>query len=408
MKVFVLGGSGKTGFPAIKLLAQSELITKIAIAGRNLQRAENAAVEIGEKAIAVQVDGANEEELTSLIAGYDIVMNAAYNTTVLPAIRAAMRTGTHYCDVSWGDVLGPALQLASEAETAGITAIISNGISPCISNLMGVHVARQLEEVEQLQIGRADVFDFNTGREVTPQDWLENPEESLSKLLEFRPFFTWMLKEQQEKGLRMALYYRDGRWVELDPIGNGLDVPRLDDGTLTLYPFESTDDYWGMLPGDLARVSPVEFWFGHFPPQLNDVLREQVLHMLAGDIDSETAVNSFYKIVESDPHRWLTLPDDYVLISKMWVRALGRKEGRAARCSSWFTASMWNHGGYFLTSVALAAAVRKVLRGEMGERGVMTAETAFEPQSFFDEVVDLLPEPLPGGKMIDESFEWLE
>jgi hypothetical protein len=119
-------------------------------------------------------------------------------------------------------------------------------------------------------------------------------------------------------------------------------------------------------------------------------------------------VNSFYKIVESDPHRWLTPPENYVLISKMWVRALGRKDGRAARCSSWFTASMWNHGGYFLTSVALASAVRKVLRGEMQERGVMTAEMAFEPQSFFDEVVALLPEPPQDGKMIGESFEWLE
>jgi hypothetical protein len=69
---------------------------------------------------------------------------------------------------------------------------------------------------------------------------------------------------------------------------------------------------------------------------------------------------------------------------------------------------MWNVGGYFLTSVALAVAVRKILRGEIQERGVMHAETAFEPQSFFDEVASLLPEPPPDGRLIDESFEWLE
>jgi hypothetical protein len=68
---------------------------------------------------------------------------------------------------------------------------------------------------------------------------------------------------------------------------------------------------------------------------------------------------------------------------------------------------MWNVGGYFLTSVALAVAVRKILRGEIQERGVMTAETAFEPLPFLDEAVSLLPDPLPDGKMIDESFEWL-
>ena len=96
------------------------------------------------------------------------------------------------------------------------------------------------------------------------------------------------------------------------------------------------------------------------------------------------------------------------MISKMWVRAVGYKGGRAARHTCWFTGHMWNVGGYFLTSVALAAAVRMVLRGEIQKRGVLTAETAFEPQAFFDEAASLLPEPAPDGKMIDESFEWLE
>ena len=69
---------------------------------------------------------------------------------------------------------------------------------------------------------------------------------------------------------------------------------------------------------------------------------------------------------------------------------------------------MWNINGFFLTSVALAAAVRKILRGEIQERGVMHAETAFEPLPFLDEAASLLPDLLPDGKLIDESFEWLE
>ena len=149
-------------------------------------------------------------------------------------------------------------------------------------------------------------------------------------------------------------------------------------------------------------------WFSPLPPQLDAVLREQVLRMLAGDIDAETAVNALYEIAESDPHRWLTLPDDFVTPAKIWVRAVGRKEGRAARCTSWFTAPMWNVTGLFLTSAPLAVAVLRILRGEMQARGVMTAEKAFEPLSFFDEVIALLPDQLPDGKLINESFEWLE
>jgi hypothetical protein len=405
MKVFALGGYGKVGLPAIKLLAQSDLVTEIAVVGRSLERAEKAATEIGEKGIAVHADGSDEQELTCLLAGYDIIMNAATDETVLPTIRAAIRTGTHYCDAN---LVEQALQLASETEAAGITAIVANGISPCISNLMGVYVARQLEEVEQLQIGRADIFSFQSGRELTPRQWLKDPKESLAALQEFRPFIAWILRRLQDNGIRTVRVYHNGRWVEMDPIKSGLEVPLPQGGTTTSTPYFSGDDYWGMLPRDLSTVSPVEMWFSPFPPPLHDVLREQALRVLGGEIDSDTAVSSFYDIIERDPHGWLTLPDDFVAPAKLWVTGAGRKEGRAARHSCWFTPAMWNVGGYFLTSVALAVAVRKILRGEIQERGVKTAETAFEPLSFLDEVASVLPEPPPDGRLTGESFEWLE
>lgn len=406
MKVFALGGYGKVGFPAIKLLAQSDLVTEIAIVGRSLERAEKAATEIGKKAIAVHADGTDEQKLTSLLAGYDIIMNTATNETVLPTIRAAIRTGTHYCDVVV--VVEQALQLASEAEAVGIISIVANGIAPGISNLMGVHVARQLQEVEQLQLGFADIFNWQSGRELTPRQWLEEPRQSLTALHEFRPFIAMMLQRVEKNGIRTVCIYHDGRWGETDPVRSGLDVPLTQGGTITSYPYFSGDPLWGSLPRDLSTVSPVEIFFSPLPPRLHDLLREHALRVLEGNIDSETATNSFYDTVESDPHRWLTLPDDFVAPPELWVRAVGRKEGRAARCSCWFTAPMWNVGGYFLTGVALAVAVRKILRGEIRERGVMTAETAFEPLPFLDEVAALMPDSLPDGKLIDESFEWLE
>ena len=408
MRVFALGGYGKVGLPTIQLLAQSDLVTEIAVVGRNQERAEEAAREIGEKAIAVHADGTDEQKLTSLLAGYDIIMNAGYNDTVLPTIRAAIRTGTHYCDVAHGTFVEQALPLASEAASAGITAILANGIAPGITNLMGVHVARQLEKVEQLQLGRADIFNFQSMRELTPQHWLKDPKESLAALPEFRSFVAWMLRRLQDNGIRTVCVYQGGRWIEMDPIRNGLEVPLPQGGTITLYPYVSGDPSWDSLSPGLSRVPPVEVWHSPFPPPLHDLLREHALRVLGGEIDSETGTDSFYGTVESDPHRWLTIPDDFVAPPQLWVTAVGRKKGRVARHSCWFTAPMWNVGGYFLTSVALAVAVRKILRGEIRKRGVMTAETAFESLSFFEEVVSLIPNPPPDGNLIDESFEWLE
>ena len=79
---------------------------------------------------------------------------------------------------------------------------------------MGVYVARQLEEVEQLQLGRADIFNFQSGRELTPRQWLKDPKESLAALREFRPFIAWMLQTVQKNGIRTVLDYQDGHWVE--------------------------------------------------------------------------------------------------------------------------------------------------------------------------------------------------
>ncbi len=408
MKIFVLGGYGKTGFPAVKLLNQSDLVTEIAVAGRNLERAEKAAKEIGEKAIAVQADGTDEEELSSLLAGYDFIVNAATNDIVLPSIRAAIHNRAHYCDMAWADILEEAGKLNPEAKAAGITAIIATGISPCITNLMAVHAARKLDEVEQFQVGRAEIIDFAKGMDPTPQLWLEDPKDILAALQDYRSFIGGMLKRLQNNGSRTVVESRDNHWVEVDPIESGQTVPMARGGSILLHPCFSGDDAWGMLPTDLSKLKPVEMWFSPFPPKLDAILREQALNVLGGEIDAEAAANTFYDIMKDDPHHWLTPPDEFSQMAKIWVRALGRKDGQAARSDCWFTAPLWYVGGYYLTSVALVAAVNMILRGEIQEHGVMTAEKAFEPLSFLDEVATLISDFLPEGKIIDDSFEWLE
>ena len=405
MRVFALGGYGTVGFPAIKLLAQSDLVTEITIAGRSLERAEIAAEEAGDKAKAIQIDGTDEHELASLLSGYDIVMNAARDETVLPAIRAAIRTRTDYCDVNHIFV-EQALQLTTSAETAGVTAIVANGVAPGIINLMGVQVARQLQEIQQLQNGRATAFWWG-GLELAPQPWPMDENEILATIRMYKPFFLMMLKRLQQKGSRTAWDYDDGQWIQKDPMEFGLAVPLMRGRTTTLYPYAVRDPMCGALPGELASFPPVEAWFSPLPPQLHEMLREQALLVLEDKIESETAVNSFYEAIEADPHFKLTFPDDLIATPKEWARAVGWKEGRAARYSCWFTEPMWKVGEWFLTSAALVLAARRILRDETQKFGVMTAEIAFDPPPFFDELTSLIPNFPSDVKLVDESFQWL-
>jgi saccharopine dehydrogenase-like NADP-dependent oxidoreductase len=279
VNVFVLGGYGKVGLPAAKLLAQSERISAITVAAGNLERAKKAVEEIGQKATVVNADITDEKELTELLVDYDIIVNAATEKAVLPAIRAATRTtGTDYCDVtSFGDFVEQVLPFGAEAKAAGITAIIANGISPGISNLMGVFAARQLDGVEQLQLIRAEFIDFPSGRDLTPLQWREEPEQSLKVLHQYRPFVTMMFRMLQKNGTRTILDYQDGQWVKVDPIMSGLQVPHLHGGIITSYPYASCDSFWGALPRDLGTVSPVEVWFSPLPAQFDAMLRDQAL-----------------------------------------------------------------------------------------------------------------------------------
>jgi len=404
MKIFAVGGSGAVGRGVLGLLAPSDLVTQIAVVGRNLAHAEETAAALGGKANAVRADAGDERELAHHMAGYDLVLNAATDETVLPVLRAAIEAGAHYCDVNLVD---EAMELTDKAEAAGIAAIIKNGIGPGLSSLMGVHVARQLDEVRQLQRGIASLVDFDSLNELTSPQWLEDPEGARAALREFGPFMTWLLQMTQENGTRTMLDHQDGRWVEVDPVRLGVDVPH-GGGTGFSYPYVSLDSFWQALPTDLGDVAPMEMWFSTLPPRADAVLRDHALPLRDGDVEPETAIGAFLDVVESDPQRWLTVPEDHVPIPIMWVRAVGQKNGRPARCDCWVSAPLPKPAGWLLTNAALAAAALKILRGEVSERGVMAAEQAFDPPSFFEEMAGLLPEPPPHGQLVGESLHWLD
>jgi hypothetical protein len=408
MRVVALGCYGKVGYSAIKMIAKSNKVSEIVVAGRNLERASKVANELGAKASAKQVDGTDLEQLSSLFDGKDIIVNAALDDTVIPAIQAAIKSKVDYCDINVGNV-PQALELSNDAKAAGITAVVANGIHPCISNLMGIHVASQLEEVIQLQIGFADIINFQNGEELTLRQWKNDPKESLTKLHEFKYYFEWMLQVVQEKGIKPILIYKNNKWVRIDPVRKGIEIPTTKNTIVNAFPYASSHPLFDALPNNLATDSPVEVFFSLLPPQLHQLLRELCLQISNGDHNSESAINIFYEKVESDPGHWLTIPKKYnpLPISKMWVRALGYKNGKPASYACWFPKSIWQYGGYFLTSVALAVGVLKILHGEIHANGVVTGEKAFKPLPFFKHVKKFLPDLPIEESFIYESLQWL-
>ena len=151
--MFAVGGTGRIGAAAAKLLARNEIVSEIAIAARDLRLARRVVEEIGPRVTAIEVDGTDETRLASLAAGYDLIVNTAGPDfrVALPVTRAAIAAGVHCCDIAAdGRPLEKALTLATAATDAGVAVVTGIGHIPGISNLLMQHVANQLETVVDL------------------------------------------------------------------------------------------------------------------------------------------------------------------------------------------------------------------------------------------------------------------
>lgn len=261
---------------------------------------------------------------------------------------------------------------------------------------------------EQIYVGRADPVNFRTGEEITPQTWQNDPMKSIDYIKKFKSFFLWLMQTQQNEGLRTLKNFKEKQWLDSNPIKDGVQIPQFEGNTIKAFPFISTKDIWGTLPRGLGKAPPVMVCFSLFPSQFDEVIRKQSIAMQEGNVDADTAVNNMYGIAESDPRCYLTLTDGSLNIPKMWVSVVGYKDGRAARGICWFTAPMWNVGGYYLTGVVLALCAIKLLSGEIKEHGVINAEDAFDSSTFFDDLTAMLPEVENDEKMIDEAIEFLD
>ena len=385
MKVLVLGGAGHVGWPAAQILATSDLVSEVVVGGRDLERAERAASELGPKASPVAIDATDEQRLASLAADCDLIVNAAGPDfkVPLPAVRAAIAAGVHYCDVGAdGAMTEQVLELDVDARAAGVTVIPGIGVAPGLTNLMAVHAARQLEVTEEIQFG-----------------YLYSAERHVQELRE-----TGHVSASWETVLKYASgsvrTYREGRWIHVNAFESGVEVILPQTGTpVTAFPVASPEPI--TLPRHLSEVKTVTSLVGLFPLDLNDLCREQARLIAAGDVEASQAARSLLEAVNNDPDRLLARPEGLPSVP-VWLTATGVRQGQRARFACWPTA--W----WMSTGAVIAVAALNILRGEIGKVGVLPPEACFEPLSFFAEVARYGPEQPPDGNLLGESFEVLD
>ena len=391
-KVFAIGGTGRIGRASSKILAENEIVSQVAIAGRDLRLAKQAAVEIGPKAIAIEVDATDEVRLASLARGYDLVVNTAGPDfrVALPVTRAAISAGVHCCDIAAdGPSLERVLALDGKAQKAGVTIVTGIGHIPGTSNLMMQHAANQLDTVTDLQL----CVWWQLTREETD---LFGDADAMRKTgrinASWQTVLTWVAGRVRT--------YRNGRLVEVDPFEEATEVALpLNGWMVSAIPIGSTEPI--TFPRRIPALRSVSVLMALLPPQLNELLRVQSQRIASGKSDVATATMAFLDAIAAEPDRWLQsrtkVPTDF----GMMATATGTRGNQTLRYSCW-PAGPWESTVGPLTTAAL-----RILHGNVRTRGVSAPEAVFEPIPFLEEAAQVGLKSNDPGRLLRDTEEVL-
>ncbi len=389
MKALALGGAGQFGKRVAQMLIASDIVSEIVIAGRNLEAARSAATELGSKASAIHVDILDEHQLASIVEGCDIVINTAgpEHKVVLPALRAAIKAGVNYCDLcAHGPTTEKALDLNAAAKSSEVTAIVGIGLVG-LSNLRMMHAASQFDQVEDVRFCVFQVVSmYGDSPKAILAQWRKAGYADAS----------WQFMMNLVKG--KVRLYRDGRWVDVDPLDDAVRVTLPQGGEMVAVPIAWPESI--TLPRALRGVRSVSTVYGMYPPQLNEIYCKLGRRIARGELDESAAAFSLFEYLADQPAASVAAPGgcaDWI----DWVEAVGIKEGKRVRYKGWPV------GGWDSTKGPLATAALKILRGDVRARGVLSPESCLDPMPFFAEVAQNAGVELPDGRLLEESFEVL-
>ncbi len=378
------------GRATARILAASDLVTEIVIASRTVESAAQAAKEIGDKATPLQVDAIDEDRVASLAGGSDILVNTAGPDfrVAVPALRAAIKAGVHYCDVNCdGIATQEALSLDQSARSSNVTALIGIGLVG-LTNLMMIRAARQLDHADEIRVCHFfPVIGWGDPNEVLAA-WRKagHADASWQQTISFLA--------------RRARMIRGGRWVDVDPVVETVRVTLPSGPEVVAHPMGASEAI--ALPRSLPEVGSISVVISIYPPAVDALYCEIARRIARRELDESTGPMVLYERLVAEPERWLVGADRLGTDWVTWVEADGMKSGRHQRYrSSLNPALTW-------TSRPLATAALKILRGDIRSRGVMTPETCLDPMAFLEEVAQHAPELPLGSRLLEESVDRLE
>ena len=168
MRIGVVGGAGAMGSVTSSDLASSADVTGVVIVDPDIDRAQSLAERLSERGAEVSAYGV-ATPLAESLAGCAAVVNASGHARNIEVMQACLAVGAHYTDL--GGLFHVALrqyELHDAFDSAGLTATLSMGSAPGLTNLLAARGAQlgRLDTIESIEIADAVV----SGRAYHPSE----------------------------------------------------------------------------------------------------------------------------------------------------------------------------------------------------------------------------------------------
>lgn len=184
-------GAGMMGRGGIRALQHFGGIEQVIVADLNKESADEFAASLDFPDVsAVQLDVTDTARITELAREVDVVFNAVgpFVKFAVPILEAVIEAGADYVDVcDDGDATEELLKLDEKAKAAGVTALITCGQTPGISNMQAKYAAEMMDSVDSIKIAwavgsppadmlpaSAESYDFETAqdfKDASPAGW---------------------------------------------------------------------------------------------------------------------------------------------------------------------------------------------------------------------------------------------
>ena len=172
MRVLVVG-AGAQGGPCTSILAKDDGVSEIVLADVNVELAKKVAAKVGtHKVTTRKLDAASVDDVSLAAKGVDVVINLTLPAYDMNIMEAALRSGAHYVDTSFGEpsmldirardnilaqiIENRPLSLDKEFKDAGLTALLGCGISPGMVNVITRYACDKFDHVDRIRIRLGD------------------------------------------------------------------------------------------------------------------------------------------------------------------------------------------------------------------------------------------------------------